>query len=238
MTNSQPSGQTVLVVDDNMYTLEIVQHALERADFQAMLAHSGEKGLEMILQQGLPQLAVVDLNMPPGMSGFDFCRAVHQFSDLPVIMLTAIDEESTVLEGLEEHAEDYITKPFNPNELVARIRRVLRRIGVFIYSSSPITQVDSRLSINFPRRQAVIDGEQISLTPIETKLLYILMRRSEKIVPTEFIIRRIWPEELVYEDRLHVHMHRLRSKIDKQANSQYIVSHRGQGYAFQPEQAS
>jgi DNA-binding response OmpR family regulator len=238
MTNSLPANQTILVVDDNLHTLEIVRHALERVDFEVITAYSGENGLEQILQQGLPQLAIVDLNMPPGMSGFEFCRSVHQYSDLPVIMLTAIDEENTVLKGLEEHAEDYVTKPFNPNELVARIRRVLRRIGVFAYTSHPMTLVNERLSIDFPRRTALVDGKQISLTPIETKLLYILMRRSGKTVPTDFIIRRIWPQEPVYEDRLHVHMHRLRRKIDKRMNTNYIVSQRGQGYYFQPDLTS
>jgi DNA-binding response OmpR family regulator len=238
MTNLLPANQTILVVDDNLHTLEIVRHALERVEFVVTTAHSGENGLEQILEQGLPQLAIVDLNMPPGMSGFDFCVSVHQYSDLPVIMLTAIDEESTVLKGLEEHAEDYVTKPFNPNELVARIRRVLRRIGVFAYPSDPMTQVSERLAIDFPRRVAVVDGEEVSLTPIETKLLYILMRRSGKTVPTEFIIRRIWPQEPVYEDRLHVHMHRLRRKIDKKMMTNYIVSQRGQGYYFQPDQTT
>jgi len=232
--DSDPKNENILVIDDNMHTLDIVKHALERANFSVTIASSGEKGLDIISQSGLPDLAVVDLNMPPGMSGFDFCRAVHQFSDLPVILLTAIDEERTILEGLDKYAEDYITKPFNPSELIARIRRVLRRIGETAFVFDPVTRVDERLSIDFPGRQAIIKGKSISLTPIETKLLYILMRSAGKTVNTEFIIRRIWPSEPVYEDRLHVHMHRLRRKIQTKTSPIYIASERGQGYIFQP----
>lgn len=232
MTDRPFVEQTILVVDDNHHTLDIVQHALTRANFEVHVVSSGEDGMEYILENGLPHLAVVDLNMPPGMSGFDFCQAVHQFSDLPVIMLTAIDEESTILKALEEHVEDYVTKPFNPSELTARTRRVLRRIGEFAYSFERPTLVDHRLSIDFPKRKAIVDGELVSLTPIETKLLYILMRSAGRTVATPFIIRRVWPDQPVYEDRLHVHMHRLRRKIEEKANPRYIFSERGQGYIF------
>lgn len=233
--DSSRAKPTILVVDDNLHTLDIVEHALKRADFDVHVAASGEDGMKIIMEHGLPHLAVVDLNMPPGMSGFEFCRLVHQFCDLPIIMLTAIDEETTVVKGLEEHVEDYVTKPFNPNELAARIGRVLRRIGDFAYTFEPITHIDGRLSIDFPRREAVVEGESVSLTPIETKLLYILMRSAGRIVTTDFIIRRIWPSEPVYEDRLHVHMHRLRRKLEAKSGPRYIRSERGQGYTFQAD---
>ena len=227
--------QTILAVDDNLYTVRVVQHALEQADFKVITANSGEEGLNLISQFGLPHLAIVDLHMPPGMSGFEFCRSVHQFSDLPIIMLTAVNDEETIIQGLEEHAEDYLVKPFNPGELVARVRRVLRRIGDFAYTLEPITKVDERLAVDFPKRQAIVDGKTVSLTPTETKLLYILMRNAGKTVTTSFILRRLWPLEPAYEDRLHVHMHRLRRKIgDKKSGERYIVSERGLGYIFKP----
>lgn len=230
--------QSILAVDDNLYTLRIVQHALESADFKVLTAASGEEALRLIKRSGLPHLALVDIHMPPGMSGFEFCRSVHQFSDLPVIMLTAVNEEGTVIEGLEKHAEDYIIKPFNPGELVARVRRVLRRMGDFAYTLEPETVVDDRLQVNFPQRQAIVDGENVSLTPTETKLLYILMRNAGRTVTTDFILRRLWPLEAAYEDRLHVHMHRLRRKIEDKSRPRYIVSERGMGYVFQPEKSS
>ena len=226
----------ILTVDDDAFNLRIVRHALEQADYKVMTASSGEEALTLIKRQGLPHLAVVDIHMPPGMSGFEFCRTIHQFSDLPVIMLTAVGEESTVVEGLEKHAEDYIIKPFVPGELVARINRVLRRIGDFAYTLDPITHIDDRLSIDFPSRQAIIEDKPVSLTPTETKLLYILMRNAGRTVTTDFILRRLWPLEPAYEDRLHVHMHRLRRKIEDKEDKtrlRYIVSERGLGYTFQ-----
>jgi DNA-binding response OmpR family regulator len=149
-------------------------------------------------------------------------------------MLTAVNEEETVVESLEKHAEDYIVKPFSPNELVARVRRVLRRIGDFSYTLEPLTRVDDHLVIDFPGRQAIVDGKPVSLTPTETKLLYILMRNAGQTVTTDFILRRLWPLEPAYEDRLHVHLHRLRRKIEDESHSGYIVSERGMGYTFRP----
>jgi DNA-binding response OmpR family regulator len=233
MSEESTPQQVVLAVDDNLYTLRIVQHALEQVGFKVITAVSGEDALSIMSREGLPHLAIVDIHMPPGMSGFEFCRTVHQYSDLPVVMLTAVNEENTIIEGLDEHAEDYIIKPFSPAELVARVKRVLRRMGDFAYTMEPLTRVDNHLTINFPERKAFLDDKAISLTPTETKLLYILMRNAGKTVSTEFIIRRIWPLEPAYEDRLHVHMHRLRRKIEHKSRPRYIVSERGAGYIFQ-----
>jgi DNA-binding response OmpR family regulator len=235
VTTDSNQQQTILAVDDNTYTLRIVQHALEQADFQVLTAVSGREALQIINRRGLPHLAIVDYHMPGGMSGFELCHEVHQFSDLPVVMLTAVGDEETVIEGLEKHAEDYIVKPFSPEVLVARVKRVLRRMGDFAYTLESRTVVDDRLEIDFPNRHALIDGEEVRLTPTETKLLYILMRNAGRTVTTDFIIRRLWPLEPAYEDRLHVHMHRLRSKIEDKKNQsrpRYIHSERGTGYIF------
>lgn len=236
MTETPDKSQKILVVDDNAYTLRIVRHTLQQAGYNVFTVASGEEALRNIAEQGLPHLAIVDLHLPPGMSGFEFCRTVHQYSDLPVIMLTAVDDENTVLEGLEKHAEDYIVKPFSPGELVARVRRLLRRMGTVEYPLASLTYVDERLQIDFPQRRAVVEGQPISLTPTETKLLYILMRNAGQTVTTEYILRRLWPSEAAFEDRLHVHLHRLRRKIEAEndeVRERYIVSERGTGYIFQ-----
>lgn len=234
MTEQTQRQQRVLAVDDNAYTLRLVEFTLREAGFRCITAISGEEALNQIETVGLPDLAIVDLHMP-GISGFEFAHRVHQYSDLPIIMLTAVNHEATVVEGLEEHAEDYIVKPFSPGELVARVRRVLRRIGEFDFDIRPQTQIDDRLLIDFPNRQAIVDGRTETLTPTETKLLYILMRRAGQTVPTDYILRRLWPMEPVFEDRLHVHLHRLRRKIETaqdKARPRYIVSERGSGYSF------
>ena len=232
MADSIADIERIMAVDDNPYTLRIVEVALSKAGFEVQTANSGQEALNLIQRSGIPHLAIVDLNMP-GMDGFQFCKAVHQFSDLPIIMLTAVNEEETVIRGIEEFAEDYIVKPFSPGELVARVRRVLRRIGTFSYTLDPIVQVDERLQVDFPGRKAIVEGEKVSLTPTEAKLLYLLMRSAGRVVTTDFLLRRLWPLEEAYEDRLHVHVHRLRRKVEKNHKKpNYVISERGTGYTF------
>lgn len=232
MIDSPSEVKRILVVDDNTYTLRLVKHTLTQAGYQVSTAVSGEEALTLIDRYGLPHLAVVDLHMP-GMSGFEFCHTIHEFSDLPVVMLTAVASEETIIEGLEEHADDYIVKPFNPPELVARVERVLRRMGDYSYTLEATTRIDDRLLVNFPKKIAKVDNEEVSLTPTETKLLYILVRNSGRIVTTQFLLDRIWPLQNAQEDRLHVHIHRLRRKIEINHNEPaYITAERGTGYSF------
>jgi len=232
MIDSPMESQRILAVDDNAFTLRIVQHTLEQAGFQVVTATSGDDALKLIKRHGMPHLAIVDLHMPV-MSGFEFCHQVHQYSDLPIIMLTAVNTEETIIEGLEQHADDYIVKPFNPTELVARVRRVLGRMGNFNYTLEATTRVDERLMINFPSREVIVNSETTSLTPTETKLLYILVRNAGRIVTTEFLLNRIWPMQDAHEDRLHVHVHRLRRKVEVNHNEPtYIIAERGTGYRF------
>ena len=232
MLDSPVEIQRILIVDDNTYTLRIVKHTLKQEGYHVSTAVSGEEGLTLIDRYGFPHLAVVDLHMP-GMSGFEFCRSLHEFCDVPVIMLTAVGSEEAVIEGLEKHAEDYIVKPFNPPELVARVKRVLRRMGDYNYTLDSTTIVDDRLRVNFPNREAIVEGKPVSLTPTETKLLFILVRNSGRIVTTEFLLSRIWPMQNAQEDRLHVHVHRLRRKIEEDRDRHsYIVAERGIGYSF------
>ena len=232
MLEGSVDTQKILAVDDNTFTLRIVQHTLEQAGFQVTTAVSGKDALKLINRHGIPHLAIVDLHMPV-MSGFEFCHAVREFSDMPIIMLTAVSSEETIIEGLEQYAEDYIVKPFNPNELIARVRRVLRRMGDYTYTLDASTRIDDRLMVNFPSREALIEGEAVSLTPTETKLLYILVRNAGRIVTTEFLLNRIWPLQDAQEDRLHVHVHRLRRKIELNPNEPaYIIAERGTGYRF------
>ncbi|MCI0645923.1 MAG: response regulator transcription factor, partial [Chloroflexi bacterium] len=127
----------ILVLDDNSHILLIVRRALELAGFEVATAESGEEALALIAHEGLPHLAVVDIYME-GITGLEFCERVQQYSDLPVIMLTAVEDEDTVVQAIEQYAEDYMTKPFSPGELVARVQRVLNRLGGFHYPVAPL----------------------------------------------------------------------------------------------------
>jgi DNA-binding response OmpR family regulator len=227
--------QHILVVDDDPKIRRLVELKLDHAGFEVCTAASGQEALDIIARHGLPHLAIVDIMMP-GMNGFEFCEAVQEFSDLPVVMLTAVDDEDVVIQGIERFAEDYIIKPFSPRELLARVQRVLRRIGDFAYTLEPVTQVDDRLGVDFAHQRAVIGGQSIDLTPTETKILYILMRNAGRTVTTDFLLRRLWPLEEVFEDTLRVHVHRLRQKIEANPSKpRYVVTERGLGYRFEPK---
>lgn len=224
--------QRILVVDDDPAIQRLLKDKLEGAGYEVWIASSGRLALDAIDRLGLPHLAIVDINMPE-MNGLGFCQAVQQFSDLPVIMLSAIDEEEMIVGSISRYAEDYITKPFSPRELVARVQRVLRRIGDYSYTWDVVTRVDQRLAIDFPHQRAIIDDRPVQLTPTETKLLYLLMRNAGRTVSTGFLLQRLWPMEEVFEDALRVHIHRLRQKIEPcPSQPHYILTERGAGYSF------
>lgn len=223
----------ILVVDDNVDTLTLVQRALERAGYEVLTAIGGSNALELLERMGLPHLAIIDIHMP-FMNGFDLARQLRGFCDVPIVMLTAESQTRTVIAAINEFADDYVTKPFNPGELVARVARVLSRQPDFSYVTEKVMNVDESLQVDFQGRVAIRDEEFVSLTPIETKLLYILIQNKGRTVTTDFLLRRLWPADEAYEDRLRVHIHRLRKKIrDDDEAFQYITSERGIGYRFQ-----
>ncbi len=232
------SGQTgaafqrILIVDDDPAILRLVKIHLESAGYDVLMADSGVDALGVIDRSGIPHLAIVDINMPL-MNGFDFCAAVQQFSDLPIIMLSAQDEEDTIIRSISHYAEDYVIKPFSPRELVARVERVLRRIGDFGYTLDIVTQIDDRLAVDFPHQRALVDRQLIPLTPTETKLLYLLIRNAGRAMTADFLLRRLWPMDEKFEDSLRVHIHRLRQKIEPiPSRPRYIHTERGVGYSF------
>ena len=234
MTEFNPASYRILAVDDDALILELIKESLLRSGFQVSTVSSGEDGLDWMKREGLPDLAVVDINMPFGMDGIAFCTQVHTFCDLPIIMLTAVDNETTIIQAIETCAEDYVTKPFIPGELIARVRRILRRIGTFPFPLATLTRIDSYLSIDFAGSQAVVDGQPVALTPTETKLLYVFVRSVGKPLNTDYLLRRLWPHDTSHHERLRVYVHRLRSKLKTSSDSRkYIHSVRGVGYVFE-----
>jgi len=224
--------QRILVVDDDRSILDMVAQKLEHAGYGVTSASSGEVALSLIAAQGLPHLAIVDLVMP-GMGGFAFCEQVHSFCDLPIILLTAVDEEDTVVRGLQFYAEDYVVKPFSPRQLVARVERILRRIQDFGYTTDREVAIDASLRVGFAHQEVRVDGTPVHLTPTETKLLYILLRNAGHVVPASYLLQRLWPLEEAYEEKLRVHVRRLRAKLERDPGSPtYIVTERGSGYRF------
>jgi DNA-binding response OmpR family regulator len=227
-----PPSRRILAVDDDPDILRLIRRELARSGFEVWPAASAEEALEVISRQGLPHLALVDILLP-GDDGLTLARRIQEWSDLPIIMLTSVDEEETVVRAIESFAEDYVRKPFKPRELVARVERVCRRIGDFGYTLEPVVRVDERLSVDFAHQRVTVDGRAVPLTATESKLLYVLMRQAGRAVGTDFLLRRLWPSEEVFEDALRVHVHRLRGKIEPTpSRPRYVVTERGTGYCF------
>ena len=230
---SEPKpAHRILVVDDDSTTREVARLPLELAGYEVWQAASGPAALKLLAARGLPDLALVDIVMPE-MDGIELCRRIHELSDLPVIMLTLVDDEETIIHSLDTIAEDYVTKPFQPRELVARVRRVLRRVGDFATEAAARVRVDARLEVDFARQQAYIEGRPVELTPRETKLFYVVMHAAGRTVTTHDLLERLWPQGEGSEEALRNHAWRLRKKIEASPRRpRYLITRRGIGYRF------
>lgn len=222
----------ILAVDDEPDILTLVRFTLEGEGYAVATANSAEAAHREIARRGVPHLALVDIRMPKT-DGIEFARQLTRSCDLPIVMLTAVNEESIVVQTLREVAEDYVVKPFRPQELLARVERVLRRVGSFAYASERRVEIDDELTIDFAGRTVRRSGQVVSLTPTENKILHLLVRDAGRTVTTDFFLRRVWPLEEVFEDSLRVHIHRLRHKIERvPSQPKYIRTHREAGYSF------
>jgi DNA-binding response OmpR family regulator len=226
------ANKRLLVIDDDSVTRDLLQRVLEQAGYDVATVRDGPDALNFLKKNGLPHLILLDLGLP-GMHGFTVGELIKRMGDVPIIIITGVDSEEVVVQGLELYADDYIKKPFNIREVEARIQRVLSRITDFSYAQSPVVQVDEHLAIDFPNNQIRRDGQVIALTPTETSLLSVLLRNKGHIVPSSTLIARVWPNEEVYEETLRVHIARLRGKLAaKSDDMQYIRNERGVGYTF------
>lgn len=226
-------AKRILVVDDEARMIGFIRMNLELEGFQVLEAHNGLEALEMI-RTNLPDLVLLDVMMPE-LDGFETLRILREFSNIPVIMLTAKGEEDDKVYGLELGADDYITKPFGPRELSSRVRAVLRRTET--PTSAPekaVLKIDDRLSIDFNRREVIVNGERIKLRPTEYRLLYHLVENAGWTVPHEQLLAKVWGYE--YRDEAHyvrLYVNYLREKIEEDpANPKYIITERGVGYRF------
>jgi len=226
-------GRQILVVDDEPRIIGFIRMNLELEGHQVLEAHNGLDALEAVRTK-LPDIVLLDVMMPE-LDGFETLRMLREFSDIPVIMLTAKGEENDRVYGLELGADDYITKPFGPRELSSRIRAVLRRYDSS--SSSPeeaVLRIDDRLSVDFNRREVIVNGEHIKLRPTEYRLLYHLIQNAGWTVPHDQLLAKVWGYE--YRDEAHyvrLYVNYLREKIEEDpSNPRYILTERGVGYRF------
>ena len=222
----------VLVVDDEPMIREIVVRYLERDGFATLEAADGDRARELVERES-PDLVVLDL-MLPGTDGLELCRWIRSRSSLPVIMLTARGEESDRIVGLELGADDYVTKPFSPRELAARVRTVLRRAELDLVTDERLAF--DGLVIDSSSREVTRRDEPIRLTAREFDLLWFMASHPRRVFAREQLMRRVWGySSAVDTGTVTVHMRRLREKIEEDpARPRYLETVWGVGYRFSP----
>jgi len=225
----------ILVVDDERDIVDLISYNLEQEGFDVVKAYDGQSALDFIRAK-MPDLVILDL-MLPGIRGLEVCRSVRQnrkTERLPIIMLTARSDDLDKILGLEMGADDYVTKPFNVKELIARIRAVLRRM-----ENRPDEDVSDvfnfkGLLIDYPSYEVHLHGRKLDLGPTEIKLLWFLSRHPGRVYSRDQLLDHVWGDEAFVEPRtVDVHISRLRSLIEQdKENPQFIFTIRGIGYKF------
>ncbi|MFZ5898291.1 MAG: response regulator [Bacillota bacterium] len=223
----------VLVVDDEKSIVRLVTFNLEKEGFVTFKAHDGEEALRIVREEK-PDLVILDI-MLPRIDGFEVCKRIRQESvQTAIIMLTAKDQEIDTVLGLELGADDYITKPFSPRELVARVKAVLRRtVPKEEYVRSSETRIGG-LVINSDSYEVTVDGKPVELTPKEFELLDFLARNAGRVMTRDALLNNIWGYSYAGDTRIvDVHVSHLREKIESNPkNPVYIKTVRGVGYKF------
>ncbi len=223
----------VLVVDDDTEIREVVNlcFGLRWPDADVEAAGDAETGLKLI-EQDPPDLVLLDINLP-GMDGFEACQEIRRICDVPIVMVSARDNEVDKVRGLEMGADDYITKPFSHLELLARVRAVLRRYQSQLPTVGEVFESNG-LRIDFASRSVTVRGEPVRLTPTEYSLLFHLTRNAGRVLPHHTLLAKVWGREYTDEiDYLKVYIRRLRQKLEGDPDTVgSITSERGVGYKF------
>ncbi|MFO7741395.1 MAG: response regulator transcription factor [Anaerolineae bacterium] len=216
-----------LIVDDDPVLADLLAFTLRREGFQVLQARDGEAALRRWTEEE-PDIIVLDVNMPR-LDGFAVCRRIRAQADTPIILLTVRGEEDDIIRGLESGADDYISKPFSPRQLVARMQAVLRRAGM---TPTPGIRQVGDLTLDPGRREVrVKEGDPISLTPLESQLLGYLMLNAGHVLTHSAIIDHVWGPEGADRDMLRQLVHRLRNKIEPDPSEPvYIETIPGLGY--------
>jgi len=231
------NGKKILLIDDDISLLQLASVLFKREGAEIATASDGFDGITKLFTYR-PDLIVLDVKMP-GIDGFEICRRIRQISDTPLIILTALNQEKEMLVGLEAGADDFLSKPFNANVLLARARTVLRRThrqnNNNINNDTTLKYDDGYLYIDIESHEVLVNGNHVKLSPLEFRLLVLLARNGGKLLPFERIISNVWGDE--YKGNvsyIHVYISRLRKKIEVDAKDpKYILSVHGIGYIFE-----
>lgn len=232
MVDESFRNKKILVVDDEERMARFIRLNLEHDGFQVVEAYKGMQAVQVLRDQ-LPDVILLDV-MLPDIDGFEVLQLIREVSTVPVIMLTAKGEEDDRVRGLELGADDYVTKPFSPRELVSRVRAVLRRVETTGLGGKETIEVDEHLRFDFSRREVWLDDKLVKLRPTEYRLLYHLVQNAGWVLTYDQILSKVWGYE--YRDEPHyvrLYVNYLRQKLEKDpANPKYILTERGVGYRF------
>jgi two-component system KDP operon response regulator KdpE len=228
-----PERSRILVVDDETQISRVLKTTLTAQGYEVKTAGDGETGFDAAIDWH-PDLIVTDLSMPD-MNGVELCRAVRERSPIPIIVLSVRGEEKHKVEALDAGADDYVTKPFSVNELLARVRANLRRVAAGeTISSEPIQEGD--FYINTESRQIRVAGKEIHLTPKEFELLTFMARHPGKVLTHRVLLNAVWGGQSVQQpEYLRVFINQLRNKIEPSEEPKYILTEPWVGYRFQPD---
>ncbi|MBN1314294.1 MAG: response regulator transcription factor [Anaerolineales bacterium] len=226
------SNPLILVVDDEPRMIRFIRMNLELEGYRVIEAANGAEALDQVRDQ-LPDLVILDVMMPV-LDGFETLGMLREISTVPVIMLTVKADEEDKIRGLELGADDYVTKPFSPRELSSRVSAVLRRAALPAPTPKTALVIDDWLTIDFSKRQVIVNGERIDLSPTEYRLLYHLVNNAGWVMPYETLLAKVWGYEYREETHyLRIYVGYLRKKIEKDpSDPEYILTERSIGYRF------
>ncbi len=223
---------SILLVDDDPQLIRLVRANLESVGYRVLIAMEAHSALELVNMK-MPEMIILDI-MLPGIDGYDLCQRIREFSTIPIIMLTAKVEDTDKVRGLKLGADDYLTKPFSVQELMARIEAVLRRAGSPEETRVPNTFTGGGISVDFVQRRVMVRGREVALTLTEYKLLSQLVSNAGRVMLHGELLTRVWGAE--YQDELEylrAYIRHLRQKIEEMPHQpRHIVSKPGIGYMF------
>jgi DNA-binding response OmpR family regulator len=224
----------ILVVDDDAPSVKMISFLLREEGYEVVSADNGSAALELV-ERDPPTLVVLDVMMPR-MDGFEVCRRIRQKMDVPIIFLSAKGDTADKVSGLQLGADDYLAKPFEPAELLARVKAVLRRVEAFGGADTQSRLTVAEITLEpVSNRLIFADGRKVDLTPIEFRLLYCLMRNAGRILSHDLLMNAVWGYDYEgYSNQIAVYMHRLRTKIEADPDHpKYLTTVRGVGYRFE-----
>ncbi len=230
-------GATVLIVDDDQMLRDAVQRKLEGEQFKTITAATGAEALEVLNRADAPSpdLVLLDI-MLPDIEGTSVCQQIRQKSSVPIIMLTARNEEADRILGLELGADDYITKPFSPREMVARVKAVLRRVGPGATLAEKRVLEGAGVVLDLDSREVTVNGEPVDLTPTQMRLLQVLMEQPGRVFSTDELLESVWDYRQYDSHLVETHISNLRNRIeDDPKNPKRIITVRSFGYKFVAE---